>query len=88
LFDIHRTKLVRSASNNTTDDQEDHTMETAHRPATPTPRLTVLGRALRPRRGIEAQQHGHLHFDRAARVWRTHEEPQPTTAAVALPECA
>jgi hypothetical protein len=49
------------------------------------PRLPLLRSQLRPG-GPTAE--GHLHFDRAARVWRNHEELDVQRVAVALSECA
>ena len=64
-------------------------METANPLSTPTPRLSLLGRALGTRRDTAARVHHHLHFDRAARVWRAHDAREFREApAVALPECA
>lgn len=62
-------------------------MEMATLPIRPTLRQALLGALARPA-GDEIAA-GHLHFDRDARVWRTHEEREPQRIEVAaLPECA
>ena len=63
-------------------------METATLPIRPTVRRALLGVLARPA-GDEVAA-GHLHFDRDARVWRTHEEREPQRGEIAatLPECA
>jgi hypothetical protein len=63
-------------------------MEMATLPIRPSLRQALLGVLARP--AAETLPGAHLHFDRDARVWRTHEdrEPQRVEAAVALPECA
>lgn len=64
-------------------------METATLPIRPTVRRALLGVLARPAAGDQVAA-GHLHFDRDARVWRTHEErePQRVEIAATLPECA
>jgi hypothetical protein len=62
-------------------------METATPPTPTISRLPLLGGSLfRPRRPLPAE--GHLHFDRAARVWRGHDEPEPLARPLPLQECA
>jgi hypothetical protein len=63
-------------------------MEMATLPIRPTVRQALLGILARPAAGQIPGDH--LHFDRDARVWRTHEarEPQRVDAVATLPECA
>lgn len=52
----------------------------------PATRLPLVGSLLQPA-GAPAPE-AHLHFDRAARVWRAHDEREPRPAPVPLRECA
>lgn len=62
-------------------------MEMATLPIRPTLRQALLGVLAPP--AAATLPGGHLHFDRDARVWRTHEEREPQRVEVAaLPECA
>ena len=61
-------------------------METATLPIPTLSRLPLARSPFRPRRSDPAE--GHLHFDRAARVWRGHDELAPQAEPVALQECA
>jgi len=62
-------------------------MEMATLPIRPTIRRALLGVLARP--AAADLSGGHLHFDRDARVWRTHEEREPQRIEVAtLAECA
>lgn len=51
----------------------------------PVPRLPLVRSLLRTAGGQTPD--GHLHFDRAARVWRSHEERE-RLVETAQPECA
>ncbi len=61
-------------------------MELAALPTTLEAPRRLLLRA-RPRLAA-ASAEAHLHFDRDARVWRTHEQHQPPRVEMAFPECA
>jgi hypothetical protein len=63
-------------------------MELATLPFRPTVRQALLGVLARP--AADEVPGGHLHFDRDARIWRSHEqqEPQRVEATATLPECA
>jgi hypothetical protein len=63
-------------------------MEAATLPTTIFPRLPLV-RSLVPAAGARASE-GHLHFDRAARVWRGHDEHrrEGDVAQLELRECA
>lgn len=63
-------------------------MEMATLPIRPLVRQALLGVLARP--AAEDPPGEHLHFDRDARVWRSHEEREPrrVEAAATLPECA
>jgi hypothetical protein len=52
----------------------------------PSTRLPLVRSLLRPAGRPAAE--GHMHFDRAARVWRGHDDRELRPVAAALPECA